>query len=390
MGISVSTPFGLCGGNSIGGIAMKDDFENAFEDSGNSPPPQFGSTGDIRRELNTDITPGELNAEYLDLNKQITVKVDAYVAQASKAKIDFDDIMPLVDRMQAMLSQRGRLRDLMDTAGLPTWTKWFEDFRERLHEEITIRQIQRKLREYRGIPDSRAKKGTKSHSTMSESVQPGSREDKTRPIWIDQAIKKVSYNAKHRRMEAEAECVEREKKVGKVGNPRKDRILGRITVWQAVYAEPKGKVDKAALRKAVLKKVQRADRKDKAVLEIRKEVKEEPFPGFTQFCWDIDQIAAVPLAWQKVLRNVKGVYLLVCNETGKQYVGSAKGEENLWGRFLDYAKTGHGGNVELKRRKSRRYQVTILEVVNSDTGIERIEEAWKRKLMTRQFGLNKN
>lgn len=112
--------------------------------------------------------------------------------------------------------------------------------------------------------------------------------------------------------------------------------------------------------------VQRADRKDKAVLEIRKKVKEEPFPGFTQFCWDIDQIAAVPLAWQEVLRNVKGVYLAVCKETGKQYVGSAKGEESLWGRFLDYAKTGHGGNVELKRRKSRGYQVTILEVVNSD------------------------
>jgi hypothetical protein len=136
--------------------------------------------------------------------------------------------------------------------------------------------------------------------------------------------------------------------------------------------------------------VQRADLKDKAVLEIRKEAKEESFPGFTQFNWDIDQIAAVPLTWQAVLKSVKGVYLLVCKETGKQYVGSAKGEESLWGRFLEYARTGHGGNVELRRRGFRGYQVTILEVVNSDTGIERIEEAWKKKLMSRQFGLNKN
>lgn len=136
--------------------------------------------------------------------------------------------------------------------------------------------------------------------------------------------------------------------------------------------------------------VQRADRRDKPVLEIRKEVREQPFPGFAQFCWDIDQIAAVPLSWQEVLKSVKGVYLLVCKETGKQYVGSAKGEESLWGRFVDYARTGHGGNVELRQRGSRRYQVTVLEVVNSDTGIERVEEAWKEKLMSRKFGLNKN
>ena len=136
--------------------------------------------------------------------------------------------------------------------------------------------------------------------------------------------------------------------------------------------------------------VQRADRQDKPVLEIRKEMREQPFPGFTHFCWDIDQINAVPLRWQEVLKSVKGVYLLVCNETGKQYVGSAKGEESLWGRFLEYARTGHGGNVELRRRGSKGYQVTVLEVVNSDTGIERVEEAWKKKLISRKFGLNKN
>jgi hypothetical protein len=39
---------------------------------------------------------------------------------------------------------------------------------------------------------------------------------------------------------------------------------------------------------------------------------------------------------------------------------------------------------------SRAYQVTVLEAVNSDTGIERVEKAWKQKLMTRKFGLNKN
>jgi hypothetical protein len=137
--------------------------------------------------------------------------------------------------------------------------------------------------------------------------------------------------------------------------------------------------------------VQHADRQDKPVLEIRKEVKDEAFPGFTRFCSDIDQIEAIPLAWQEVLKHVRGVYLLVCKETGKQYVGSAKGDESLWGRFREYARTGHGGNVELKRLGLKNFQATVLEVVNSDTQeIEQIEEAWKKKLMSRQFGLNKN
>ena len=45
--------------------------------------------------------------------------------------------------------------------------------------------------------------------------------------------------------------------------------------------------------------MQRADRQDKPVLEIRKEMREQPFPGFTHFCWDIDQINAVPLSGKK-------------------------------------------------------------------------------------------
>ena len=58
------------------------------------------------------------------------------------------------------------------------------------------------------------------------------------------------------------------------------------------------------------------------------------------------------------------------------------------GRFLDYARTGHGGNVELRRRGRRRDQVSVPEVVNSGINIEQVEEAWKRKLLTREFGLN--
>src|SRR5208283_4291684 len=112
--------------------------------------------------------------------------------------------------------------------------------------------------------------------------------------------------------------------------------------------------------------------------------------GFTKFVLNLNRIGEVPERWQELLKNVKGVYLLTCKQTGRQYVGSANGEENLWGRFQNYAENGHGGNVELKRRGPHPYQVTVLEIVNSDAEIPAVEDAWKKKLLTREFGLNKN
>src|SRR4029077_14595363 len=89
---------------------------------------------------------------------------------------------------------------------------------------------------------------------------------------------------------------------------------------------------------------QRADRQAKA-LRALSDREDPPFPGFSQFCVDIAQVPGLYGSWQQLLREVKGLYLLVDKDTGKQYVGSAKGEESLLARFMAYAQTGHGGNV---------------------------------------------
>jgi hypothetical protein len=138
--------------------------------------------------------------------------------------------------------------------------------------------------------------------------------------------------------------------------------------------------------------VQLASRQRKPVLALRDQ-QEPPFPGFGQFCVDVHDVPGIYPSWQERLREVKGVYVLVDKKTGQQYVGSAKGEESLWGRLSDYARTGHGGNVELKHRKEAQYQVGVLQVVDlslPDHSIEEIESWWKRKLMTREHGLNRN
>ena len=106
------------------------------------------------------------------------------------------------------------------------------------------------------------------------------------------------------------------------------------------------------------------------------------------------------LSWKSALSNVKGVYLIVDTFTGKQYVGSAYGDECIWHRWERYAKDGHGGNVELKEllringeEYKYNFKYSILEVCNMNLGNEYIIERevhWKEVLLTRQFGLNKN
>ena len=66
--------------------------------------------------------------------------------------------------------------------------------------------------------------------------------------------------------------------------------------------------------------------------------------------------------------------MLVDKNTGQQYIGSAKGEDSLWGRFSDYARTGHGGNLELKHRQGAEYQVGVLQIVDLSLPDHSIEE----------------
>jgi hypothetical protein len=48
--------------------------------------------------------------------------------------------------------------------------------------------------------------------------------------------------------------------------------------------------------------------------------------------------------WRTRLEAVAGVYLILADTAGHQYVGSAYGAAGVWGRWEQYAKTGHGEN----------------------------------------------
>lgn len=139
--------------------------------------------------------------------------------------------------------------------------------------------------------------------------------------------------------------------------------------------------------------IQRADRQNKRVDELRKEFKEPEFPGFLNFVEPLSKIENLPKSWIAALQSTKGVYLLTCPKTKEQYVGSATGEKGFWQRWQDYVQNGHGGDVALKSRDVSDYQVSILEVAGSAVtadDIIKMEVRWKLKLQSREMGLNRN
>lgn len=140
--------------------------------------------------------------------------------------------------------------------------------------------------------------------------------------------------------------------------------------------------------------VQRADYQDKRIVEIRKTKRDPDFPGVLKFQVSLDQIENLYASWTQVLRNARGVYLLVRRRTGEQYVGSATGADGFFGRWL-YYQDGHGGNVGLRElgADAAEYDVNILEVAASNATVEEVlerESLWKIKLGTRTMGLQRN
>ena len=131
---------------------------------------------------------------------------------------------------------------------------------------------------------------------------------------------------------------------------------------------------------------QYAHKHDKAVIELQKAFKKPDFFGPLP----LSEIERLPQTWKEVLRNIKGIYLLTCPRTKEQYVGKADGQEGFLGRWEEYARNGHGGNVMLKNRERSDYQVSILEQAGTVFDFDEAEALWKRKLQTRQMGLNGN
>lgn len=129
-----------------------------------------------------------------------------------------------------------------------------------------------------------------------------------------------------------------------------------------------------------------------------------PFPGFDSLLVSFDELQAVITddrygQWQTALRSVQGIYLIADTSTGRLYVGKADGVERFLGRWSEYARNGHGGNVALRElaaadaRHRQHFQFSILQVFSPSAPAAKVDAAeahFKRALLTRQFGMNLN
>lgn len=133
-----------------------------------------------------------------------------------------------------------------------------------------------------------------------------------------------------------------------------------------------------------------------------------PFPGFESIDLSFRELEILRRDnrpdWRAALDNVRGVYLIIVRtpRAVRRYVGAAHGEQGIWSRWVEYLKTGHGGNVALRELMGgnglgycrRHFRFALLEHMSRNT-LDRLvqdrEAHWKRILGTRgPGGLNRN
>ncbi len=128
------------------------------------------------------------------------------------------------------------------------------------------------------------------------------------------------------------------------------------------------------------------------------------FPGYENVVLTFEELREIiiseDLSWKTALSNIKGVYLITDIYNGRQYIGSAYGDEAFWSRWESYSITGHGNNKELAQLLkangfdyAQNFQFSILEIrsrITDDEEIIRRESHWKRIMGTREHGYNKN
>ena len=89
------------------------------------------------------------------------------------------------------------------------------------------------------------------------------------------------------------------------------------------------------------------------VVEIHPGLHYKQFTDYSDFVINFEQLKEIVnnqySDWKKMLSITKGIYLINDTKTGKLYVGSAYGEDGIWGRWSKYVSTnGHGDNKDLK------------------------------------------
>lgn len=116
-------------------------------------------------------------------------------------------------------------------------------------------------------------------------------------------------------------------------------------------------------------------------------------PGWEDIVLTQAELQNLPASWKAALAQWRGIYFIYDAGRRAGYVGSAYGADNIYGRWRDYARSGHGGNKELKNSQPSDLRFSILQRTSPDLDPETVialEASWKTRLHTRELGLNRN
>lgn len=137
--------------------------------------------------------------------------------------------------------------------------------------------------------------------------------------------------------------------------------------------------------------------KDLEVLELLPPGNVLRFPGYQDIVlsWsELKDIVATPRLhrdWKTALSASAGIYRIVDLSSGKIYIGAAYGTESLWGRWTNYAKTGHGGNQLLRNLNPNNFQWSVIRTLSGSMSakeIIRVEKTEMKKHGSKAVGLN--
>ncbi|HEX3105206.1 MAG TPA: GIY-YIG nuclease family protein [Terriglobales bacterium] len=131
----------------------------------------------------------------------------------------------------------------------------------------------------------------------------------------------------------------------------------------------------------------------------------EPFCGYDKIDIGFSALETIVSAqrtdWRVALQNAKGVYLITDTNNGMRYIGAAYGDTGIWSRWMCYIGTGHGYNDELTRIIAKHtheyarkfFKFSLLEYFTPKTDDNLViarEVFWKKVLLSREYGYNKN
>ncbi len=89
-------------------------------------------------------------------------------------------------------------------------------------------------------------------------------------------------------------------------------------------------------------------------------------PAWNDITLSWQELHILPVHWKAILAQWRGIYYIHDDSDGSGYIGSACGNDNILGRWLNYADSGHGDNILLKSRNPNQFHFSILERVSPD------------------------